>query len=50
MDEYGDEMRELSKEMDGLSQEMNEATAKANREMVALVERLIREGIAQVEP
>jgi len=46
---YGDEMRELSKEMEGLSREMNDAVTKANREMTQLVERLIKEGIAQAE-
>jgi beta-lactamase regulating signal transducer with metallopeptidase domain len=50
MDEFNDEMRELSKEMDVLSGQMNEAVAKANREMIALVERLIKDGLAKVEP
>jgi bla regulator protein blaR1 len=50
MDEFSDEMRELSKEMDVLSGQMNEAVAKANREMIALVERLIKDGLAKVEP
>ena len=47
--QYGDEMSELSKEMEGLSREMNDAVTKANREMTELVERLIKEGIAQAE-
>ena len=50
MDGYGEEMRGLSKEMDALSREMNEAVAKANSEMIALVERLIKSGVAQSEP
>jgi bla regulator protein BlaR1 len=50
MDGLNDEMRDLSKEMDALSREMNEAVAKANSEMVALVERLIKDGRAQVAP
>ena len=50
MDGYDEEMRGLSNEMDALSLEMNEAAAKANREMIALAERLIRNGLAQVGP
>jgi bla regulator protein blaR1 len=50
MDDYSGEMRELSKEMDVLSRQMNEAVAKANREMIALAERLIKNGLAQLEP
>jgi bla regulator protein BlaR1 len=50
MDGYDEEMRGLSREMDALSLEMNEAVAKANSEMIALVERLIKSGVAQSEP
>jgi bla regulator protein blaR1 len=50
MSEYDDEMRQLSKEMEGLNSEMATATEKANREMAALFERLINQGLAQVEP
>jgi len=50
MDEFNEEMRGLSREMDELSGQMNEAVAKANTEMIALVERLIKNGLAQVEP
>lgn len=50
MEDFGKEMEALSREMEGLSREMNEAVAKANTEMIALVERLIKQGIAQAEP
>jgi hypothetical protein len=50
MEDFGKEMEVLSKEMEGLSREMNEAVAKANTEMIALVERLIKEGVAQIQP
>ena len=50
MSEYDDEMRQLSKEMEGLNGEMAAATEKATREMAALFERLINQGVAQAEP
>jgi len=50
MEDFGKEMEVLSKEMEGLSREMNEAVAKANTEMIALAERLIKSGVAQIEP
>ena len=50
MSEFDDEMRQLSKEMEGLNGEMAAATEKANREMAALFERLIKQGLAQAEP
>jgi uncharacterized protein YoxC len=50
MEDFSKDMDALSKEMEGLSREMNEAVAKANSEMIALVDRLIKEGLAQVEP
>lgn len=50
MDDFSQEMEGLSKEMDVLSRQMNEAVVKANSEMVALVERLIKDGLAQPAP
>ncbi len=50
MNGLDDQMRVLSAEMDVLSRQMDEASAKADTEMVALAERLIRNGLAQAAP
>jgi hypothetical protein len=50
MEDFDAEMRKLSAEMDVLSGQMEEASAKANEEMLALVERLIANGVAHPAP
>jgi bla regulator protein BlaR1 len=50
MNGLDDQMRVLSEEMDVLSRQMDEASAKADKEMVALAERLIKNGLAQPAP
>jgi bla regulator protein BlaR1 len=50
MNGLDDQMRVLSEEMDVLSRQMDEASAKADKEMVAMAERLIKNGLAQPAP
>lgn len=47
MPDFNGEMDKLSKEMDVLSRKMTEASAKADAEMQALVEKLVKLGIAK---
>lgn len=47
MPDLNGEMEELSKEMDILSRKMTEASAKADAEMQALVDKLVKLGIAK---
>ncbi len=47
MPDLNGEMEKLSKQMDVLSRKMNEAAAKANAEMLALVDKLVKLGTAK---
>ena len=50
MAELDAKMKELDVQMQALDKQMDDASAKANEQMDALIERLVKTGVAQLTP